>query len=68
MSYLVSPNYSYFTAVSGTSLYESWVYSSFNIVLGLPIILFGFLDRDVTAEFALKHPQVTFLSPFLDLA
>jgi len=49
--------YSYFTAVSGTSLYESWVYSSFNIVLGLPIIFFGFLDRDITADFALRHPE-----------
>jgi hypothetical protein len=58
--------FSYFTAVSGTSLYESWVYSSFNIVLGLPIIFFGFLDRDVTADFLLRHPQVhpSFLSVF----
>jgi hypothetical protein len=49
---------SYYTAVSGTSLYESWVYTSFNFVLGLPIIFFGMLDRDISADFALKHPQV----------
>jgi phospholipid-translocating P-type ATPase (flippase) len=51
--------YTYFTAVSGTSLYESWVYSSFNIVLGLPIIFFGYLDRDLTSQFVLKYPQVS---------
>lgn len=55
---------SYFTAVSGTSLYESWVYSSFNIVLGLPIIFFGFLDRDITADFALRHPEVCLIALF----
>jgi len=50
--------YSYFAAVSGTSSYESWVYTSFNFVLGLPIIFFGIMDRDLTDEFVLKHPQV----------
>lgn len=49
---------SYFTAVSGTSLYESWVYTGFNFILGLPIIFYGFLDRDISEEFALAHPQV----------
>lgn len=49
---------SYFTAVSGTSLYESWVYTGFNFILGLPIIFFGILDRDLSPEFALQHPQV----------
>jgi hypothetical protein len=49
---------SYFTAVSGTSLYESWVYTGFNFILGLPIIFYGFLDRDISEEFALKWPQV----------
>lgn len=72
--------FSYFSAVSGTSLYESWVYSSFNIskitviidfslssvltllfyalALGLPIIFYGIQDCDISAEFALKNPQV----------
>lgn len=49
--------FSYFTAVSGTSLYESWVYTGFNFMLGLPIIFYGILDRDISAEFALKYPQ-----------
>ena len=51
--------FSYFTAVSGTSLYESWVYTGFNFILGLPIIFYGFLDRDISETFALAHPQVT---------
>ena len=50
--------YCYFSAVSGTSIYESWVYSSFNIVLGLPIIFFGFMDRDVSEETVLRYPQM----------
>eukprot|EP00981_Chlorochromonas_danica_P006961 scaffold1507_cov158-Ochromonas_danica.AAC.30 len=50
--------FSYFTAVSGTSLYESWVYTGFNFILGLPIIFYGILDRDLDADFVLKHPQV----------
>ncbi len=50
--------FSYYTAVSGTSLYESWVYTGFNFILGLPIIFFGILDRDLSADFVLKYPQV----------
>lgn len=50
--------YSYFTAVSGTSPYESWVYTSFNFILGLPIIFYGIQDRDISSEFALKNPEV----------
>lgn len=44
--------------MSGTSLYESWVYTGFNFILGLPIIFYGFLDRDISEDFALKWPQV----------
>jgi len=54
----VSQFCSYYTAVSGTSLFESWVYTGFNFILGLPIIFFGFLDRDLSEEFMLKYPQV----------
>ena len=57
--YLTFQFYSYYTAVSGTSLFESWVYTGFNFILGLPIIFFGFLDRDLSEEFMLKYPQVT---------
>lgn len=50
--------FSYYTAVSGTSLYESWVYTGFNFILGLPIIFYGILDRDLSDDFVSKHPQV----------
>lgn len=50
--------YSYYSAVSGTTLYESWVYTGFNFILGLPIIIFGILDRDLSEEFVLRNPFV----------
>lgn len=50
--------FSYFTAVSGTSMYQSWVYSVYNFALGLPIIFYGIFDRDISSGFALKHPEV----------
>lgn len=50
--------YSYYTALSGTSMYNSWVYSGFNFALGLPIIFYGFMDRDIAADFAMENPQV----------
>mmetsp|Transcript_4746 Transcript_4746/g.4793 ORF Transcript_4746/g.4793 Transcript_4746/m.4793 type:complete len:1124 (-) Transcript_4746:25-3396(-) len=50
--------FSYFTAVSGTSMYQSWVYSVYNFALGLPIIFYGIFDQDVPFEFALKNPEV----------
>jgi magnesium-transporting ATPase (P-type) len=50
--------YSYLSAVSAQSMYESWVYSGFNVFLFLPIIAFGVMDRDVSEEFALAHPSL----------
>jgi magnesium-transporting ATPase (P-type) len=50
--------FSYFTAGSGTSPYETWIYSGFNLILGLPIIFYGILDRDLTDDFVTKYPQV----------
>jgi len=50
--------FSYFSAVSGTSIYESWIYTSFNFVMGLPIIFYGIQDRDLSDEYALKNPIV----------
>ena len=63
--------FSFFTLVSGQTLYESWIYTSFNFALGLPIVIFGILDRDVTDKFATAHPAIyctgrqnQMLSPF----
>lgn len=38
------------TGFSGTSFYESLVYSTYNFVLGLPIVFIGILDRDISAK------------------
>ena len=54
--------YSYFSAISGTTIYESWIYTAFNFILGLPIIFYGMLDRDLSSKFILAHPQVYFTS------
>ena len=32
------------------------VWTSFNVILALPIIATGIFDRDLTAEQALEHP------------
>jgi hypothetical protein len=39
-------------------MYDSWVYSGFNFALGLPIIFYGFMDRDIPADYALNNPKV----------
>jgi phospholipid-transporting ATPase len=43
---------------SGTSLYDSMVYSGFNFFLGLPIIAVGVFDRDLSMKTALEKPDV----------
>eukprot|EP01041_Mallomonas_annulata_P002854 gene2854-5613_t len=50
--------FSYLDALSGTSPYNSWIYSAFNFTLGLPIIFYGILNQDISAEFALANPEV----------
>ena len=50
--------YNYLSAISGTSPYASWVFFSFNIVLGLPIVLLGILDQDISEATALRYPQM----------
>ena len=39
-------------------MYDSWVYSGFNFALGLPIVFFGIMDRDVSYEYAMANPKV----------
>ena len=56
--YLFFLFHSYFAAVSGVSIYESWVYTGFNFILGLPIIFYGIQDRDISAAFAVAYPEV----------
>lgn len=50
--------YNYLAAMSSIPVYESWLYSSYNLVLGLPIICFGFLDQDAGEKYVLKTPEM----------
>mmetsp|Transcript_18038 Transcript_18038/g.27043 ORF Transcript_18038/g.27043 Transcript_18038/m.27043 type:complete len:1573 (+) Transcript_18038:61-4779(+) len=46
------------TGFSGTSLYDSWVYTSFNIHTMLPICAIGCLDQDVRSETVEMFPAL----------
>jgi phospholipid-translocating P-type ATPase (flippase) len=50
--------FSYMAAVSGTSMYESYIYSLYNFALGLPIVFLGIFNQDISAVFAMAYPQV----------
>ena len=50
--------YSYYASMSGTSLYESLAYTGYNFFLGLPIIFYGILNKDLDPSFVLEYPQV----------
>eukprot|EP00636_Phaeomonas_parva_P016743 CAMPEP_0118850950 /NCGR_PEP_ID=MMETSP1163-20130328/572_1 /TAXON_ID=124430 /ORGANISM="Phaeomonas parva, Strain CCMP2877" /LENGTH=1437 /DNA_ID=CAMNT_0006783195 /DNA_START=226 /DNA_END=4539 /DNA_ORIENTATION=+ len=47
--------YALFSGFSGTAAYEDMLISGFNLFLGMPIIMTGIFDRDVTREYALKN-------------
>mmetsp|Transcript_2276 Transcript_2276/g.3364 ORF Transcript_2276/g.3364 Transcript_2276/m.3364 type:complete len:1627 (-) Transcript_2276:287-5167(-) len=50
--------FSFTTGFSGTSLYDSWVYTSFNIHTMLPICAVGCLDQDVRSETVEMFPAL----------
>lgn len=50
--------FSYLSGISGMTPYDSWLYSGFNVATGLPIIFYGILDKDLSAEYVLAHPEV----------
>lgn len=45
-------------AFSGTSLYDSLVQAGFNFFLGWPAVGVGVFNRDVSAAFAMAHPEL----------
>ena len=49
--------YTFYNAVSGQTLFESFVYTGFNFFLGAPIVAYGILDRDVTHKYAFNNPE-----------
>ena len=51
--------FGFFNGSSGTTLYDSWLGSGWNVIWTfLPIIFLGALDQDVPEETALAHPQL----------
>eukprot|EP00607_Mallomonas_marina_P005822 CAMPEP_0182438608 /NCGR_PEP_ID=MMETSP1167-20130531/85890_1 /TAXON_ID=2988 /ORGANISM="Mallomonas Sp, Strain CCMP3275" /LENGTH=688 /DNA_ID=CAMNT_0024632043 /DNA_START=1413 /DNA_END=3479 /DNA_ORIENTATION=- len=50
--------FSFFDALSGTSPYESWIYTAYNFTLGLPIVFYGIMNKDISSEYVLAHPEV----------
>ena len=45
-------------AFSGTSLFESLMASGYNVLLFLPIVFVGALDQDISAQMALRQPEL----------
>lgn len=43
---------------SGLSLFESLVYSGYNFFLGMPIIMVGIFDKDVSQRAVMNHPML----------
>jgi len=50
--------YTFISGYSGTSMFTSLVWTSFNVILGFPIIATGIFDRDVSAREALQNPSL----------
>eukprot|EP00941_MAST-03F_sp_MAST-3F-sp1_P001023 g1023.t1 len=49
--------YTFLTAFSGTSLYESVLYASYNVFFcAWPILMVGIFDQDVTEELVIEQP------------
>ena len=48
--------FSFYAALSGTSPYESFVYTLFNFALGLPIIALGIMDEEFPDHYLLSNP------------
>ena len=49
--------YTFYNAVSGQTLFESYIYTGFNFFLCAPIVAYGVMDRDVSNKYALAHPE-----------
>src|SRR6202012_6212481 len=49
--------YQFFAAFSGVSLFESMVQAGYNFFLGMCPLTVGLFDREISAKFAMQHPQ-----------
>lgn len=46
----------FYSGFSGTSLYEDNIMAGYNFFLGLPILILGLFDKDVTSTYVMNHP------------
>lgn len=47
-----------FSGMSGQSLYDDYLYSSYNFILFLPVFSMGIFDKDISFQFVLSHPML----------
>jgi len=52
--------YCFYSGISGTIFVDSIVLSGFNFYLGLPIIVLGALDWDISREEAMQYPRLAY--------
>ena len=50
--------FSFYSAFSGQTLFDSLIYSGFNFFLGWPIIGIGVFDRDHSEKMLLSKPEI----------
>eukprot|EP00405_Crypthecodinium_cohnii_P042710 CAMPEP_0206559476 /NCGR_PEP_ID=MMETSP0325_2-20121206/20417_1 /ASSEMBLY_ACC=CAM_ASM_000347 /TAXON_ID=2866 /ORGANISM="Crypthecodinium cohnii, Strain Seligo" /LENGTH=944 /DNA_ID=CAMNT_0054060985 /DNA_START=14 /DNA_END=2849 /DNA_ORIENTATION=- len=50
--------YTFISGFSGTSMFDGYVWTSFNVILFAPIIATGVFDRDVSDVHALSYPNL----------
>lgn len=48
--------FTFHSAVSGQSLYDGYLYSSYNFILALPVVAFGIFDQDLSPKMLEKYP------------
>ena len=48
--------FTYHSGLSGQSLYDGYLYSSYNFVLALPVVGFGIFDQDLSQKMLEKYP------------
>ncbi|EDR22935.1 hypothetical protein, conserved [Entamoeba dispar SAW760] len=57
--YLTQFSFLFFNGYSGTSLFENWTLSIYNVLFTfLPIIVFGIFDRDILPETLIMNPYL----------
>ncbi|CAJ2507110.1 Uu.00g082960.m01.CDS01 [Anthostomella pinea] len=57
--YLVQAQYQHWNGYTGTSLYESWSLTVFNVLFtSLPVILLGMFEKDLKAQTLLAVPEL----------